>query len=399
MRRNGRARCCQDLRPWRLEHNAGMFPRSNLAWARVSRSIKIGPGMEKKQDALATTEAAAIAAISAAFGFPAPPLLARNILAATSSLVVASLAIPTAWLEGIALNIKSEATARAKVTAGAVPAVVDKIRGDAELTARATTYLGGRMLREQSNRESVVIQALGHLQAEAGGDPAARAEPAEPIDEDWLNVFGKLAESRSGPAMQAYFARILSGEIRRPGSFSPATLDVLSRLGTTDAESFQRLCALTTDFRVPTDFEGAVPPRIIAEPYGSPGDNSLGPLGFSYLKLCALQEAGLIPYDLTAWSILSPAIFLECEIRVGSTSLRFLPTPATSASPERRAKCINLTRAGQELFRIANVETNSGYVDKLAGWIEASFRLKLASRVTGQPGRNDATADPTKVRE
>jgi len=55
----------------------------------------------------------------------------------------------------------------------------------------------------------------------------APTNDAEP-DVDWLNVFTSYAEKASTERMQKHWASVLAGEIRRPGSFSLTTLQLLS---------------------------------------------------------------------------------------------------------------------------------------------------------------------------
>ncbi len=350
----------------------------------VTRVTKTEDPSKEKSDSLATAEVAAIAAISTALGFPVPPVLARNILTATSSLVVAAVGVPTAWLESIAERIRATGKARAAVTMGAVPSVVESIDKDDELRARATTYLGGRMLREQKNRESVLQQAVDQLRTDAQGPASAPDDSPTPIDEDWLNIFGKLAEARSEETMQAYFARILAGEIRRPGSYAPGTLEVLSRMMKADAERFQQLLSLVTRFEVPGASAGQVQlnihPCVLCAPYGAPGSNGLAELGFRYPVLCDLSDAGLIQHDFTAWRELHPSMFMVLRMRVGGTTFAFTPTRETDmAGRPQRSPCINLTRAGEELLRIAHLETNEAYAEKLASWIEKTFQVRRQS--------------------
>lgn len=336
-----------------------------------------------KEDSWTAVDAAAIAAISTALGFPVPPSLARNLIVAVGTLVTAAADIPKAWLDSVATNVRTTVRARAKVIEGPVPTVIDNTGADSELKSRATKYLGGRMLREQANREAVAAQTLQELRLEAQENPSELNGNPEPIDEDWLNIFGKLAESRSDQAMRAYFARILAGEIRRPGSFAPATLEVLSRMMNVDALNFQRLCALVAEFRYPESHHSEIPsllPCIIAEPYGNPGDDKLGAVGFNHSQLAALQEAGLVQNDFNARRHYDASLFLKFETWVGSTKLSFAPVERSSSSPPLKAKCMKLTRAGRELRGIARVGTNDEYVDKLVGWITTTFNLRLVTR-------------------
>lgn len=74
-----------------------------------------------------------------------------------------------------------------------------------------------------------------------GKDPETDAADApsdapREIEDDWLNFFARAAEDKSSDELRQIFGRILSGEIKRPGSFSLRTLQFLSTLSKKDAE-------------------------------------------------------------------------------------------------------------------------------------------------------------------
>src|SRR3546814_13011379 len=49
-------------------------------------------------------------------------------------------------------------------------------------------------------------------------------------DDDWMNRFMRFAEDASSERLHELFARILAGEVVRPGSFGAATLRAVSEL-------------------------------------------------------------------------------------------------------------------------------------------------------------------------
>ena len=52
-----------------------------------------------------------------------------------------------------------------------------------------------------------------------GGKPARKDSPRE-IEDDWLTIFSEVAGHKSDRDIQRMLARMLVGEIRKPGSFS-----------------------------------------------------------------------------------------------------------------------------------------------------------------------------------
>jgi hypothetical protein len=61
------------------------------------------------------------------------------------------------------------------------------------------------------------------------------------IDDDWLNYFAQLVEDKNSEELQSLFGKILSGEIKRPGSFSLMTMQSLALISKRDAELLSNL--------------------------------------------------------------------------------------------------------------------------------------------------------------
>ena len=136
-------------------------------------SKELATGQKAGEAIKAGTDAAAIAAISVLIGFPLPPTLAMNIITALGTLVTSSLDVPTAYLQALATRMRAEGAAKAEVVTKTAKIAVKTIGEDDELAEHATLYLGGRMLREQTNREEVVAVAVNQLRAEPAPDGGA----------------------------------------------------------------------------------------------------------------------------------------------------------------------------------------------------------------------------------
>jgi hypothetical protein len=90
--------------------------------------------------------------------------------------------------------------------------------------------------RKIENRASTTRTALEEMRA----NPSEEDAQSE-IDDDWLNFFARLAEDKSSEELQSLFARILAGEVRRPGSFSLRTTQTIATLSKSDAEKLSKL--------------------------------------------------------------------------------------------------------------------------------------------------------------
>jgi hypothetical protein len=93
--------------------------------------------------------------------------------------------------------------------------------------------------RKLENRAAATQAALEDLRRSPPRDDAQSE-----IEDDWLNYFARLIEDKSSEELQTLFGKILSGEIKRPGSFSLTTMQTLALISKRDAELFPTYCLL-----------------------------------------------------------------------------------------------------------------------------------------------------------
>ena len=142
-----------------------------------------------------------------------------------------------------------------------------------------------RIIREQKNLDEVARVAVEDL---THGEQIEQDAAAD-ISSDWLNQFEDRARLMSSEGMRATFAKILSGEIKKPGSFSVRTLQCLATIEGKIAKLFQQFCSCAISISYQNGIDGRVP--IFA---GHPNDNVLEAYGLSFDHLNELQEYGLI---------------------------------------------------------------------------------------------------------
>lgn len=130
-----------------------------------------------------------------------------------------------------------------------------------------------RDLRQQINRENVALETLLLLQQQ---DDLSEISNSEEISEDWLNYFGSHAEKASSDNLQKMWASILAGEVKRPGSFSLATLRLFAELDQKTADLFQSFVKVRFNMQ----------PTVIIRPENLSGE----PL----VNLTILEEVGLL---------------------------------------------------------------------------------------------------------
>jgi len=93
--------------------------------------------------------------------------------------------------------------------------------------------LVAEQLKRQENREAIAIEAVKLL------DESPPDIQTEGPSEDWLNVFSSYAEKATSDRLRQHWAHILAGEIRYPGTFSLATLQLFSILDPTKADDIK----------------------------------------------------------------------------------------------------------------------------------------------------------------
>ena len=215
-------------------------------------------------------------------GIPAP--VRRNFLKAIGQLSSAAIDIPVAFFEGIADERRAETAARIKLIDTSAEQIAQQMQTDPEYVRVAAQKFGHRVIREQVNLDLIgkrtakelmdVSNTVDETETEGSGDS---------IDDDWLNAFETEARLKSTEEMQAYFAKVLAGEIKKPGTYSTRTLKILGSLDRNVASLFLRLCSMCIsqfqDMRVPSLG-------------GNAGNNSLRKYGLDFDALNLLNEHG-----------------------------------------------------------------------------------------------------------
>lgn len=111
-------------------------------------------------------------------------------------------------------------------------AAADKAVQDPAVLQREMERRFGDAYDRQLNLETIVREATDHIsETISDGD----CPPEEDIEDDWRRKFTSFAEDVSNPDMQQVWARILAGEIKKPGQFSYRTLRLVSELSTKEA--------------------------------------------------------------------------------------------------------------------------------------------------------------------
>ena len=162
---------------------------------------------------------------------PAP--IRRNVLKALDRLGSALIDIPLGALERRSAEKRAESEAHVKITETVNAQIVQQIKVDPEFPQRASNTFAKKILREQYNLEKCLGFAAGILkgkQYDNSKESQADNESEKTIDDDWFNIFEKETSQKSTEEIQCRFARVLAGEIEKPGSYSIKALKTLGDL-------------------------------------------------------------------------------------------------------------------------------------------------------------------------
>lgn len=105
-----------------------------------------------------------------------------------------------------------------------------------EFVKRTKSRMAFQELKKQENIEAVADKAVDLLEGE-------EAVTAEPVEQDWMLRFFNSVEDVSNEQMQEIWAKVLAGEVKRPGTYSLRTLETLHNMTQSEAFAFQTLCA------------------------------------------------------------------------------------------------------------------------------------------------------------
>ena len=185
------------------------------------------------------------------------------------------------------LTVITEAQASAREAHRITDAAVE---GEVQLGQMINQSVQFREMKRVANLGSIVNNTADQL-----GD--AEVPDVEP-DHDWTARFFEYAQDVSTEGMQSLWAKVLAGQVERPGSSSLHTLGILRDLDRDTARLFMNLCSLSLIYV--TGGTEIVDARVVSLG-GNAGDNALKDYGLHYGALTRLEEHGLITPDHNSW--------------------------------------------------------------------------------------------------
>ena len=301
---------------------------------------------------------------------------------------------------GIARVIEAGADAEAMKIAAQAQANSLRIIEDAQIAARSSLRMtdaevegeisiGERIEQSVQYREAKRLANLGAIVGSAAEQLGDAEVPDEEPDHDWTARFFDYAQDVSSEDMQTLWAKVLAGEVERPGSTSGRTLSVLRDLDSATARLFASICALSL-FTIPTDGNPAA--GIVVSLDSDSIDDPLVSYGIGYVDLTRLDEHGLIAQFGAAQAIsIKRKTRLGSRIsryQFGSETWRLIATREFAAGESIRLAGVMLTKTAHELSTVVTPAPHAHYNNALAKHL-ASLDLMLVresdTRVLGLP--------------
>jgi hypothetical protein len=168
-------------------------------------------------------------------GAVASVLAIKEVRQAIGRLVSGMADVPIAYTERWSQAIRDDTVARKQITAAVANEVRKAAREDSALIERGLERWTHQLGARQQARENVAARTLDVLVE--GEVPEGAVAPSE----DFMRMFEDAAEKVSSAELADLTARILAGEIRKPGSVSRRTLAVVAVLDREIVEALSNL--------------------------------------------------------------------------------------------------------------------------------------------------------------
>ena len=203
-----------------------------------------------------------------------------------------------------------------------------------------------RDLDKAINRTQTTAQAAAELLDLPDEDISRNS-----VDPAWATRWDDWVGNVSDSDLQRYWARILAGEVKRPGSFSLHTLDLLSRMARQDAELIDRASRL----------------RINNFLFRGPENNKemLELFGLTYMDRMILGNLGIIDSvdligSISTWSLKKGVKMIWESHNKG------VEVNCFGENWDVKVPVYPLTRVGKELCSLGEYEANGEYLQEFA---------------------------------
>ena len=166
-----------------------------------------------------------------------------------------------------------------------------------------------------------ICQRTGEILGKEDFNTAVASD--NPYEDDWLSTFENESCHKSSEDMQERFARMLAGEIRRPGTFSIRAIKLLGQIDSGTASIFRYFCSGCVSFDDPSG-SGFIYLSIFPTLGSESSISLIGKYGINNKMLSRLQEFSLLESEVRASFARDPVLDLQ-ECLIGNSE--DTPTP------------------------------------------------------------------------
>lgn len=136
---------------------------------------------------------------------------------------------------------------------------IDKLKHDPEFAERAAEKFFTRVFEKQANKDHVLLEALEDLRHAHPDEANLSASEGTPLSDEFLDKLETYAECASTEQLRQKWGRVLSSEVRKPGTFTTKVLRIVDEIEAETAERFESLCAHRVRNGLPKCLVGQIP--------------------------------------------------------------------------------------------------------------------------------------------
>ena len=219
-------------------------------------------------------------------------------------------------------------------------------------------------LRKQKNIETIMEKTFAFC---AGKSIDKRT------DLDWFDRYITLAEDVGNKTMQDLWAKILAGELSRPGSYSLKALKVFREMSIIDAKLLAKACSLAVKDQNKKSI------RIISGTYQQPGllnffnkDRqkyiNLSHFGLNYADILSLADNHLLYKQESESSVMTIGEILNFNYNG-------VPLKLTGKKPNIALQFYKFTSIGTELAHLISDKANEDFLAMLKQQLSHHFEV------------------------
>lgn len=225
----------------------------------------------------------------------------------------------------------------------------DEFKSQLKQALLESTANAARSIREErqfNNIASIYANAAQELQMIENIDKI-------PVDPDWSARFFDYAKDISDEEVQIVWAKILAGEIIKPGSFFKRTLSALRDIEALEAKWFADICQFVLSKSIIHDY-------CLTYDY------------YPMNQFQSLTDCGLIN-SIKCQFVLNKE---STEIQGKTQSIKLISPRTGNTPPITIPYVYTLTDVGAQLYRITPAKSHQTYMMKVKEYIEKKYNIK-----------------------